>query len=68
MGSTGIAGMYGTLILNANGSYTYKANPNAVSADAVDHFVYTITDTCRSGSASACHARPRRPCRSQTRS
>ncbi|MGX5660716.1 choice-of-anchor K domain-containing protein [Castellaniella ginsengisoli] len=44
LGSTGIAGMYGTLILNANGSYTYKANPNAVSADAVDHFVYTITD------------------------
>ena len=44
LGGTGIAGTYGTLILNANGNYTYKANPDAVSADAVDHFVYTITD------------------------
>ncbi|TIX08427.1 MAG: hypothetical protein E5V41_33260, partial [Mesorhizobium sp.] len=33
-----------TLVLNANGSYTYTANPNAVTANAVDHFVYTITD------------------------
>ncbi|WP_298018321.1 retention module-containing protein [uncultured Castellaniella sp.] len=44
LGGTGIAGTYGTLILNANGSYTYKANPDAVTANAVDHFVYTITD------------------------
>ncbi|RJT29943.1 VCBS domain-containing protein [Mesorhizobium jarvisii] len=40
----GIAGQYGTLVLNANGSYAYKANPDAVTANAVDHFVYTITD------------------------
>src|SRR5690606_25855250 len=44
LGGAGIAGTYGTLILNANGSYTYHANSNAVTADMVDHFVYTITD------------------------
>ncbi|TIV24127.1 MAG: type I secretion C-terminal target domain-containing protein, partial [Mesorhizobium sp.] len=44
LGGAGIVGQYGTLILNANGSYTYTANPNAVTANAVDHFVYTITD------------------------
>ncbi|TPL96817.1 Ig-like domain-containing protein, partial [Mesorhizobium sp. B2-3-10] len=44
LGGTGIAGQYGTLVLNANGTYTYTANPNAVTTNAVDHFVYTITD------------------------
>ncbi|RUW75542.1 Ig-like domain-containing protein [Mesorhizobium sp. M2A.F.Ca.ET.067.02.1.1] len=44
LGGAGIVGQYGTLVLNANGSYTYTANPNAVTANAVDHFVYTITD------------------------
>ncbi|RUW96756.1 structural toxin protein RtxA, partial [Mesorhizobium sp. M2A.F.Ca.ET.037.01.1.1] len=44
LGGAGILGQYGTLVLNANGSYTYTANPNAVTANAVDHFVYTITD------------------------
>ena len=38
----GITGQYGTLHLHADGSYTYV--PNAVTADVVDHFVYTITD------------------------
>jgi VCBS repeat-containing protein len=44
LGGAGIAGTYGTLVLNADGSYTYTANPNAVTTNAVDHFVYTITD------------------------
>ncbi|RWA79532.1 S-layer family protein, partial [Mesorhizobium sp.] len=44
LAGAGIAGQYGTLVLNANGSYTYTANPNAVTTNAVDHFVYTITD------------------------
>ncbi|PBB82008.1 hypothetical protein CK218_03715 [Mesorhizobium sp. WSM3879] len=44
IGGPGIAGQYGTLVLNANGSYTYTANPNSVTTNAVDHFVYTITD------------------------
>ena len=41
---TDIAGTYGTLHLNADGSYTYSANPNSVTSNQVDHFVYTITD------------------------
>ncbi|RUT97998.1 type I secretion C-terminal target domain-containing protein, partial [Mesorhizobium sp. M7A.T.Ca.TU.009.02.1.1] len=44
LGGAGIAGQYGTLVLGANGAYTYTANPNAVTTNAVDHFVYTITD------------------------
>ncbi|MFV0282239.1 MAG: beta strand repeat-containing protein [Castellaniella sp.] len=44
LGGTGIAGAYGTLILNADGGYTYKSSSNAVTADAVDTFVYTIRD------------------------
>jgi VCBS repeat-containing protein len=39
-----LVGSYGTLHLNADGSYTYTANDNAVSADSPDHFFYTITD------------------------
>ena len=41
---TSIAGAYGTLTLYADGHYTYQANPNAVTSDQVDHFVYTIKD------------------------
>ena len=44
LGGAGIAGAYGTLTLNADGSYTYAANPNAVSSDVQDVFVYTIAD------------------------
>ncbi|MCG7507134.1 beta strand repeat-containing protein, partial [Mesorhizobium retamae] len=44
LGPAGLAGQYGTLFLNANGSYTYSADPDKVTANAVDHFVYTITD------------------------
>ncbi|RUW61976.1 Ig-like domain-containing protein, partial [Mesorhizobium sp. M7A.F.Ca.US.008.03.1.1] len=43
-GLGGIVGQYGTLVLGANGVYTYTANANAVTTNAVDHFVYTITD------------------------
>ncbi|MEG3155927.1 VCBS domain-containing protein, partial [Sphingomonas sp. RB1R13] len=42
--ATAIAGTYGTLTLYADGHYTYQANANAVNADQVDHFVYTIKD------------------------
>ncbi|SMQ60375.1 type I secretion C-terminal target domain (VC_A0849 subclass) [Devosia lucknowensis] len=45
LGGTGIVGTYGQLTLNADGSYSYKANPNSVMpAGAVDHFVYSIMD------------------------
>ncbi|RWM43037.1 VCBS domain-containing protein, partial [Mesorhizobium sp.] len=41
----GIAGTYGTLTLNANGSYSYDGFANAVPAGgATDTFVYTIMD------------------------
>ncbi|MCC2655564.1 MAG: hypothetical protein K0Q76_672 [Panacagrimonas sp.] len=42
---TQIDGTYGKLTLNANGTYTYVANPNSVApAGATDTFVYTIVD------------------------
>ena len=42
---TRIAGSFGTLTLNANGSYSYDGNPNMVPpAGATDMFVYTIKD------------------------
>ena len=42
---TGIAGTFGTLTLNADGSYSYDGTPNVVPpAGATDTFVYTITD------------------------
>ena len=44
VGGAGIAGAYGTLTLNADGSYTYAANPDAVTSDQTDTFVYTIVD------------------------
>ncbi|WP_188860123.1 retention module-containing protein, partial [Marinobacterium nitratireducens] len=39
-----IAGQYGTLTLKADGSYTYVSDPNVISADAQDVFVYTLLD------------------------
>ena len=40
-----VAGSFGVLTLNADGSYSYDGNPNAVlPAGATDTFVYTITD------------------------
>ncbi|TIO39709.1 MAG: hypothetical protein E5X81_34240, partial [Mesorhizobium sp.] len=45
LGGAGIAGTYGTLTLNANGSYSYDGFANAVPAGgATDTFVYTIMD------------------------
>ncbi|RUV23372.1 Ig-like domain-containing protein, partial [Mesorhizobium sp. M7A.F.Ca.MR.245.00.0.0] len=45
LGGAGIPGTYGTLTLNANGSYSYDGLPNAVPpAGATDTFVYTIMD------------------------
>ncbi|MBB5055174.1 T1SS-143 domain-containing protein [Afipia massiliensis] len=42
---TQIAGAYGKLTLNADGSYSYDGNPNVVPlAGATDVFVYTIKD------------------------
>ena len=44
LGGTGIDGDHGTLILNADGSYTYNADANAIAANDTDTFVYTIED------------------------
>jgi VCBS repeat-containing protein len=41
---TVIAGLYGNLTLNADGTYSYKANANAISSNQQDIFVYTIRD------------------------
>ncbi|WP_321500773.1 VCBS domain-containing protein [Breoghania sp.] len=41
---TSIAGLYGSLTLNADGSYTYTPASNALAASANDVFVYTIED------------------------
>lgn len=41
---TPIAGNWGTLTLNADGSYTYTVAANTILADQVDTFVYTIAD------------------------
>jgi large repetitive protein len=41
-----IAGQYGTLLLAADGSYSYVSNPNAVPPEgAQDRFVYTLRDS-----------------------
>ncbi|MGR8931549.1 MAG: VCBS domain-containing protein [Gammaproteobacteria bacterium] len=45
-----LTGQYGTLTLNANGSYSYAADQNAADAlapgqTATDVFTYTVTDT-----------------------
>lgn len=37
-----IAGEFGTLVINPDGSYVYNANPG--SEGQVDHFTYTLTD------------------------
>ena len=39
-----IVGLFGTLTLQANGSYTYQSNANAIVGNQQDVFVYTITD------------------------
>ncbi|MXO55253.1 beta strand repeat-containing protein, partial [Pontixanthobacter gangjinensis] len=39
-----INGLYGTLTLGADGTYSYASRGDAITADAVDVFVYTIED------------------------
>ena len=41
---TNIAGLHGTLRLQANGSYTYQSTANNITADTTDVFVYTVKD------------------------
>ena len=41
---TDIAGLHGTLHLNADGSYTYQSTANNITADTTDVFVYTLKD------------------------
>jgi len=43
-GTLVIEGEYGTLTLNADGSYTYEADPNSTNADVQDVFTYTVRD------------------------
>ncbi|MGX9083051.1 beta strand repeat-containing protein, partial [Mesorhizobium sp. 98Argb] len=41
---TDIAGLHGTLHLNADGSYTYQSTANNIAANTTDVFVYTLKD------------------------
>ena len=43
-GTLVIEGEYGTLMLNADGSYTYVADPDSTNADVQDVFTYTVRD------------------------
>ena len=36
--------MHGTLVLQANGGYTYQSTANNITADTTDVFVYTVKD------------------------
>ncbi|KWT64832.1 hypothetical protein APV28_4973 [Comamonas testosteroni] len=51
--STGadIVGSYGTLHINADGSYTYTANGNPAAPGHADVFTYTLADGARSDTA-----------------
>ncbi|TPJ32950.1 VCBS domain-containing protein, partial [Mesorhizobium sp. B2-6-5] len=42
--ATDIAGLHGTLHLNADGSYTYQSTANNITSATTDVFVYTIKD------------------------
>ncbi|MEI9412495.1 beta strand repeat-containing protein, partial [Mesorhizobium salmacidum] len=42
--ATDIAGLHGTLHLNADGSYTYQSTANNITSATTDVFVYTIRD------------------------
>ena len=41
---TPITGLHGTLVLQANGGYTYQSTANNITADTTDVFVYTVKD------------------------
>ncbi len=42
--ATSITGLHGTLILQADGSYTYQSTANNITSNTTDVFVYTIKD------------------------
>src|SRR6187551_3848924 len=42
--NTPIAGLHGTLVLQANGGYIYQSTANDITADTTDVFVYTVKD------------------------
>ncbi|WP_410567300.1 beta strand repeat-containing protein [Acinetobacter sp. H1(2024)] len=42
--STVIVGAYGTLTINADGTYSYQATANTHNIGKVDNFTYTVTD------------------------
>ena len=42
--NTHIAGLHGTLVLQANGGYIYQSTANNITADTTDVFVYTVKD------------------------
>ncbi len=42
--NTPIAGLHGTLVLQANGGYIYQSTANNITADTTDVFVYTVKD------------------------
>ena len=42
--NTDIAGLHGTLVLQANGGYTYQSTANNITANTTDVFVYTVKD------------------------
>ena len=42
--ATAITGLHGTLVLQADGSYTYQSTANGITAGATDVFVYTVKD------------------------
>ena len=42
--NTDIAGLHGTLHLNADGGYTYQSTANNITADTTDVFVYDPGD------------------------
>ena len=41
---TPIPGLHGTLVLQADGGYTYQSTANNITADTTDVFVYTVKD------------------------
>ena len=50
-GTTTLVGKYGSMLINADGSYTYTPNKDVKVVGQVDTFTYTITD--KNGNASS---------------
>jgi len=51
IGGITIAGLYGTLVIQSDGSYVYTPNGSAASVGQTDVFTYTITDGTNSAEA-----------------